>query len=330
MDCRYFITACTNPYRNLAAEELLLHSVKPGQVILYLWQNNHTVVIGRNQDAWRECRADALEKDGGYLARRPSGGGAVYHDMGNQNFTFIARKEDYNVEKNTEVIRRAAARFGIEVERSGRNDILAEGRKFSGNAFLQSQGYCLHHGTILISSNMGKLGEYLNPSPEKLAGKGVASVQARVVNLCQLAPGLTAEAMRPVLIEAFGEVFGAAPQNIAVEALNEAKWDALTEKYTSPAWRLGTPFVYTTHLAARLPFGEIDLQFQLRAGQVEQAKVYSDAMNADWVNAVETALTGVGYQVEELVKALEPLKQQQPRCTQELIEFVQSSFKKVF
>ncbi len=299
---RIHITDSTDPYHNLAVEELLLDALPPGEVVLYLWQNDHTIVIGRNQDAWRECRVDAFEESGGHLARRLSGGGAVYHDMGNQNFTFLAGEGCYDLEKQTEVIRLAARRFGIEAVRSGRNDIEADGRKFSGNAFYGRKGRRFHHGTILISSDMGQLGRYLNPSADKLAGKGVKSVRARVVNLCELSPGLTPALMRPALQAAFAEVYGGEAQPVPDEWLPPARLAQLREKYASAAWRLGTPFTHNLSLAARLSFGEVMIQLEVARGQVAAAKVYSDAMDAEWAPALAEQLLGLECTAEALAQ----------------------------
>lgn len=128
-----------NPYLNMGLEEYLMYQTGKEECILYLWQNERTVVIGRNQNAWKECHTEELEGDGGYLARRLSGGGAVFHDLGNLNFTFLVRKENFNVEKQTEVILRAVNSLGIRAEKSGRNDITVDGCKFSGNAYFRTE-----------------------------------------------------------------------------------------------------------------------------------------------------------------------------------------------
>ena len=178
---QFIVSNQTEPYWNIAVENYL---VEHGDTItLYLWRNRRTVVIGQNQNPYSEVNVEALEVDGGYLMRRKTGGGAVYHDDGNLNFSFVVPKVLYDQRRQFGVIQRAVESFGLHTELSGRNDILAEGRKFSGNAFSKGRVNDLHHGTLLIKGNMEDLQRYLKPKPAKLQKHGVQSVRSRVVNL---------------------------------------------------------------------------------------------------------------------------------------------------
>ena len=164
----FYISDTLNPYINLAKEKFLFDSVDNKTLILYLWQNQNTVVIGKNQNAYLECRTELLKQDGVTLARRLSGGGAVFHDIGNLNFTFICATENFDVSNHVKVIQNACRKANIETQISGRNDILANDKKFSGNAFYNSQGHSYHHGTILINADTEKLNRYLTPPKAKL------------------------------------------------------------------------------------------------------------------------------------------------------------------
>ena len=201
----------TDPYENLALEEALLDRVRPGELILYLWQNERTVVIGRNQNPWKECRTALLAEEGGRLARRLSGGGAVFHDLGNLNFTFLMAAEDWDLPRQLTVLERACQSLGIPAQRSGRNDLLADGRKFSGNAFYKHNGKAYHHGTLMVDVDLEKVQRYLSPSKAKLAAKGVDSVRSRVVNLREFVPDLTIPQLADALIAALAEVYPVAP-----------------------------------------------------------------------------------------------------------------------
>ena len=200
----------TDPYENLALEEALLNRVRPGELILYLWQNERTVVIGRNQNPWKECRTALLEQEGGHLARRLSGGGAVFHDLGNLNFTFLMDAEDWDLPRQLTVLERACRSLGIPAQRSGRNDLLADGRKFSGNAFYKHNGRAYHHGTLMVDVDLEMVQRYLSPSRAKLESKGVNSVRSRVVNLREFVPDLTIPQLADALISALGEVYSEA------------------------------------------------------------------------------------------------------------------------
>ena len=274
-----FITDTVNPYLNLAIEEYLLHEVKDGECILYLWQNRHTVVIGRNQNCWKDCKVNELEEDGGYLARRLSGGGAVYHDLGNLNFTFLAGKEDYNLEKQLRVIQNAVASFGLFVEKTGRNDLTVNGRKFSGNAFYEEKGKCYHHGTILIDSDVGQMSRFLNVSKEKLESKGVSSVRARVGNLSDLCSDITVETMKEQLLKAFAGEYGGEPAAVNSRQMDWKQIKEYEDRNGSWDWKYGRKIPFTHSFSSgRYPWGSLEFQMQVDKGVIRECTVYSDGL----------------------------------------------------
>lgn len=283
------ISQSTSPYKNLAIEKYLTAHLGEDEVILFLWKNSDTVVIGRNQNCWRECRVSEILANGGRIARRLSGGGAVYHDGGNLNFSFIYPDGKWSTEKGLSVIADACRDYGIEATVSGRNDILTGGAKFSGNAFFSLTGdggqknHC-HHGCILISTDTARMELFLNVSKEKLESKGVRSVRSRVVNLGSLAEGLTPELLSASLSKAFGGEVCPIPEN------EEIKKDS--EHLASDEWIYGRQIDFTDSFGARFPWGEIMLNFKVSAGVVSECKVYSDSMDEHISASLETAFAG--------------------------------------
>ncbi|MED6317513.1 MAG: lipoate--protein ligase [Pseudomonadota bacterium] len=183
MKLRILKSAVTNPWFNLATEDWIFNTLNPDSHTLFLWRNSETVVIGRSQNPWVECKTDKMAADDVFLARRQSGGGAVFHDLGNTNFTFLSPKHAYDQTANFTIIINALKKLGIDATLSGRNDMQVGDRKISGSAFKHAADRSFHHGTLLVNANMQKLGDYLNPHPLKLKAKGIKSVRARVANL---------------------------------------------------------------------------------------------------------------------------------------------------
>ncbi len=303
---QFYISDTVDPHINLAKEKLLFDTVDNESLLLYLWQNQNTVVIGKNQNAFSECRTELLKEEGGTLARRLSGGGAVFHDLGNLNFTFLCATENLNISKHMQVIREACRLAGIETELSGRNDILADGRKFSGNAFYNSRGHSYHHGTILICADMAKLGRYLTPPKAKLEAKGVKSVRSRVINLSELAPSLTCEQMKAYLLAAARTVYGFIPEKI--EEIDTQKIAALAKQYGSWEYLYGTPLPLGVSCEGRLPFGSAELQMYVKNGIITALKLYTDALDSELSDTVERALISLPFDLptisDALVKAL--------------------------
>ena len=295
----------TDPHENLAAEKVLMDILQPGEAMLYLWQNLNTVVIGKNQNAWLECRTSLLEEEGGKLARRLSGGGAVYHDLGNLNFTFLMCKEDYDLDKQVAVIQKACALTGIQAEKSGRNDLLADGRKFSGNAFYQDKVHAYHHGTLMVDVDKEKLGRYLSPPKAKLQAKGVASVRSRVVNLKELCPTLTIDSMRENMALAFQQVYGLTAELFHLTQSMRAEISRLKELYGSWDYLYGAPLAFTFSCEEKFEWGYVGLQLDAKGGIINEVQINTDAMDWTLPELITKALKGCRFETEAMVYGLQ-------------------------
>ena len=295
-----FETDSLDPYRNIAVEQRLMETVPKGCCRLYLWRNERTVVIGRNQNAWRECRVEKLERDGGHLARRLSGGGAVFHDLGNLNFTFASPSDEHDVARQTRIVLAACRAVGVPVEVSGRNDLVLWGRKVSGSAYFRHAGRSLHHGTLLVDVDPDALAAYLSPSAAKLEAKGVDSVRSRVRCLRDAAPAVTVGALSQALVSAFEEEFGLSTAVVTPEVTCGPKVDELAEHFSSPAWVLGKHRPFTWAFEHRFDWGELRLELLVVEGVIACATAYSDAMDWEVAPQLETALTGARFETSHL------------------------------
>lgn len=294
---------------NLARDGYFLENNKKGDVILYFYVNKNAVIIGRNQNAWKECSIANMDADGVQLVRRHSGGGAVFHDNGNLNFSFITDEKHYDLNRQMRVILNAVSKLGLKAELSGRNDITVDGKKFSGNAFSLAKGNRSHHGTILVNADLTKLSNYLCVSKEKMRSKGIDSVRARVCNLCELSSGLTVEAMRRLVIESFIEEYGAASEYV-FDGTALAEVEERRERHASWEWRFGKTPQFDFETDKRFSFGDTQIYFNSRNGVIRETKVYSDCLDTELTTEIENALTGVHFRKEEIKAALSKMKDQ--------------------
>lgn len=295
-------TDCTDPYINLATEKWLFDNLSKNQCILYLWQNKNTVVIGKNQNAWTECDVPAMQNDGVHLARRISGGGAVFHDLGNLNFTFICSSGDYDLTRQLNVIKTACKGAGIDTGFSGRNDILADGRKFSGNAFYNSGGKSFHHGTILISADTERMQKYLTPSKAKLSSKGVKSVKSRVINLCELSPALDCENMKRYMADAFQNVYGLSAE-IKTVSINP-QIESLANEFGSKEYLYGVAIPFSVSCEKRFDWGGIQLNLNVKRGIITDVLVFSDAMDHSVCDKIKSSLLNCAFEKNAVKNAV--------------------------
>lgn len=326
MKLRILKSEVTNPWFNLATEDWIFQELDSDTHILFLWRNAETVVIGRSQNPWVECKTDKMEEDGVYLARRQSGGGAVFHDLGNTNFTFLSPKEDYNQDANFQIIVNALKKLGIEAAQSGRNDMQVGERKISGSAFKHAVDRSFHHGTLLVNANMQKLGDYLNPHPLKLQAKGIKSVRSRVANLVEFNDTVTHESLSEAIIEAFCDYYG---QKVEVEELDEESLKSephLNKYYEQMAdwnWRFGKTPAFSHHIETRFDWGIIDLHLDVQQAVIREVVIFSDALNVELIDELKQALTDTKYTIADVKVKLEALKKERPDLVEQVTDFEQ-------
>lgn len=285
MKLKVFLSDSFNPHLNLATEEWIFHNLDPSQQILFLWRNQETVVIGRNQNPWSECNLAQMKNDNVHLARRTTGGGAVFHDLGNTNFTFLSPKEAYKRENNIAVIFNALKKFDITGEASGRNDLLIpfhDGpRKFSGSAYREKRDRAFHHGTLLLHTDLTRLGNYLTPSPKKLQAKGKESVRARVANLNELNQNIKHELIKEAMVEAFESFYNAKAEIISLNMESLKQIPELKEQYdnlSSWDWLYGNTLEFSHKMDDYLSLGFFDFQFQVKDGIITDLKIFTDCL----------------------------------------------------
>ena len=282
-----------NPYLNLAVESQLLDDHLENTISFFLWKNRQTVVIGANQNPYSECDADALLSEGGHLARRRTGGGAVFHDLGNLNFSFIADKKIYDVKRQMTVIQKALLNFGLETEVSGRNDITYKDRKFSGNAFAKTKNQGLHHGTLLIKTDGEKLQKYLKVKPAKLHKHGVKSVSSRVINLSEVAD-VTSENIVPHLIKSFEDVYENKATVVNFDDLCTDKVLNLKDYIGSEEYIFGKWKNFRTKKSASFDWGSVDIDLDIDEdkGIIKNIGIASDSLEPTSIKTAIELLKG--------------------------------------
>ena len=284
-----------DPFLNRAVEQYLTECQEEGVVTMYLWKNQQTVVIGYNQNPYAECNVKLLIDEGGHLMRRGTGGGAVYHDLGNINFSFIADKRLYDVKKQLSVIQNALLSYGLQTEISGRNDLTCEGRKFSGNAFAKGQLNHLHHGTILIKTDGAMMQRYLIVDKAKLMKNGVKSVASRVINLSELVPELTSENIKMPLIASFEKVYDGKADVLDFDTfINNSEVQAIRAHIASDDFLFSRWEQFKTTKKARFPWGGVEIALQVDEANaiIKDIQIASDCLEPETIQLAKQLLSG--------------------------------------
>lgn len=304
----YIESPSTDAYFNMALEEYVFEHLPKTESWFMLWQNKNAVVVGKYQNTVGEINAEYVKEHNISVVRRLSGGGAMYHDLGNINFTYIVNQ---NTEKPLDFsvfitpVVSALQSLGVDAQASSRNDIIVSGKKISGNSQHNKNGRTMHHGTLLYSSNLDIIGNALKVKKDKIESKGIKSVRSRVANICDYLPApLSTEDFKTLLLQnIFKENNDIQKYSLtscdisAVKALSESK-------YAKWEWNYGRSPAYEIEKHRRFPFGGVDAAYSVKNGKIENISLSGDFFGNDDISILENILCGVRLQEDDILSAL--------------------------
>lgn len=307
----YFIDnkGITDPQINLAIEEYVLRTMDIEEdSFLLFYINEPSIIIGKNQNTIEEIDTDFVERNGIKVVRRLSGGGAVYHDLGNLNYSFITKDDGEsfrNFKRFTEPVVEALSKIGVKAELIGRNDLLVEGRKISGNAQFATQGRMFSHGTLMFDTEIDTVVSALKVRKDKIESKGIKSIRSRVANISEfLKEPMTIEEFR---LEILKSIFGG-EENIKYKELTEEDWENIhelsRERYANWDWNYGKSPKFNMQHSHRFPVGSIDVRLQVNKGLIEDIAIFGDFFGIGEIEKLQGKLRGVSYSRQAIEEAL--------------------------
>ncbi|MDF2611645.1 MAG: lipoyltransferase and lipoate-ligase family protein [Lachnospiraceae bacterium] len=292
-----------NPYFNLALEEDLLRQAEDC-TILYLWQNERTVVIGNNQNPYLECNLKEMGKRDVLLARRLSGGGCVFHDLGNLNFTILMPVDKADQDKEMQLILKTLKQFDLDVILTGRNDIEVEEYKVSGHAFYQTDKAYYHHGTLMVNVNLSMLSDILTPSKLKINSKGINSIRKRVKNLTEFNKIITIPILKSALEKTFIKMYGPAD---VMEVSEQNLLVTQKEYYQSKEWLFSQSPEFDVLIERKYAKGLFQLTLNMKQNVIVEAHFFTDSLERIHKPVIENYFIGMQFQEEMIWKELEKI-----------------------
>jgi lipoate-protein ligase A len=298
----------TDPQINLAIEEYALKNLDINETYLLFYINEPSIIIGKNQNTIEEINTEYVEGNGIKVVRRLSGGGAVYHDLGNLNFSFITKDDGesfHNFRKFTEPVVAALKKLGVNAELSGRNDLEIGGRKISGNAQFSTKGRMFSHGTLMLNSEIENVVSALKVKKDKIESKGIKSVRSRVANISEfLTEKVEIDEFRSLLLKNIFEGQDEIPEYVLMDEDWEKIYQLSKERYQNWEWNYGKSPKFNLQHSHRFPVGSIDVRLEVNKGVIENCKIYGDFFGVGEVSEIEEKLTGTRYGKNEIDKAL--------------------------
>lgn len=306
---RFIRNSCTEPSYNMAFDEYCLESLAIDEPVFFLWQNRPAVIVGANQEVYSEVNLEYLEENNIALVRRVTGGGAVYHDLGNLNYTIVGSSEDLDRDypEYTRQMQKALQALGVPATLSGRNDILVDGKKVSGFAKRVCRNRLMVHGTLMFNVDLDVLEKALRPSDEKLKSKGVASVRSRVTNLCEYLPEITDIAtFKQRLEELLSGGYADKEWLLGEDDLKRIRQLA-TNKFANKEWTYGHSPKATRKHTERLACGTVEVSLTLAENRIAEIHIGGDFIGNLPPADVEMKLKGVSYERETIRHCLSQL-----------------------
>ncbi|MCY8613806.1 lipoate--protein ligase LplJ [Bacillus haynesii] len=299
----------TDPRINLAIEEYCLKHLDPEETYLLFYINQPSIIIGKNQNTIEEINTKYVDENGIIVVRRLSGGGAVYHDLGNLNFSFITKDDGnsfHNFKKFTEPVVAALKKLGVDAELSGRNDLMANGRKISGNAQFSTKGRMFSHGTLLFDSEIEHVVSALKVKKDKIESKGIKSIRSRVANISEfLDQKMTTVEFRSMLLRYIFDTEGEIPEY----KLTEKDWEIINQiskkRYQNWDWNFGKSPKFNLQHSKRFQAGSVDIRLEVQKGVIRECKIFGDFFGVGDVSDIEEKLTGVQYERKSIEEALQ-------------------------
>lgn len=311
----YIKNDSNNPHFNLALEEYFLKTFS-GEEYFILWQNEPAIIIGRNQNTIEEINKDYVEENNIKVVRRLSGGGAVYHDLGNLNFTFIVQANKTNInnfKKFTDSIVASLDKIGIKAEFTGRNDITIEEKKFSGNSQYYYKDRLLHHGTILFNSDLSVVQNALQVKASKIESKGIKSVRSRVTNVYPyLTEKVSVKEFKEILLHSIFEYKDVPYKEYVLQQNDIDKIQTIAEeKYATWDWTYGESPEFNMEKNKRYPFGELNIKLDVKNGKIKSIGIYGDFFANKDLLKLQEGFIGVNFEEESILEAIKGLELQE-------------------
>ncbi|GAB2533412.1 lipoate--protein ligase [Gracilibacillus alcaliphilus] len=303
----------TDPYINLAIEEYVLKHFGEEDTYLLFYINGPSIIIGKNQNTIEEINTDYVEAEGIKVVRRLSGGGAVYHDEGNLNFSFITKDDGdsfHNFAKFTEPVVESLRKLGVPAELKGRNDLVADGRKISGNAQFTTRGRMFSHGTLMYDSEIENVVRSLNVKTEKIQSKGIKSIRSRVANISEfMEEKLSMEAFKEHILKYIFDVDKV--EEVPQYVLTDEDWANIhqlsEERYQQWSWNYGKSPAFNLQHSHKFDSGLVDIRLDVQKGMIEHCTIYGDFFGVGDVKELEEALQGVRYDRAAIAEAVQDI-----------------------